>query len=457
MPTRTRRNSQGSPQQQQQQPQQPLLHQHHHGREYEYHRDRSRLAMMLSHPQQRKSFWFLVCGCFLYGYAFFQWQPNRSFEEINRVNMELKQRHELRHAQTQAKRQGLDLDMVPEIDIDEGPEWQRKMRSAAGDMAWRREQEQLAAAGHSNLRGGGGDNSRGYFGEDEGDEEDTQQDNKNPKRMRRRPINGGGGGGLAQSLLDLIVMMSVFVIVRTLLRVCLLYQQFNRMMMESSQGGLNLPPGGDDFDFGGSSSSSGAIPTNRSSNHNSGRAALARLMVPQTLQAHATLLRTARFRAWVTQLNRERQQHGQPPLSIESLRLVMRDSDLTGDDYEALLQFQDEATTLSSHSTTNSNGTGASQDEIDASCLVRVLNDPNDELLRTANTTTSHHNNGNHNNNHNNNHRHECPICLDAYQLQDRVRRIPCCHEFHVQCIDPWLAQRAVCPVCKMQVLGRHR
>jgi hypothetical protein len=414
MPTRTRLLRQGSPQQQQQ----PL---HQHDREHTY-RDRSRLAMMLSHPQQRRSFWFLVCGCLLYGYAFFHWQPNRSFAEINRLNAELRLRQELRMEQAAARRQGHDLDIVPEI-ADEGPEWQRKMRAAAGDMAWRREQEQLAVAGHSNLRG------RSFYFDQEGDQEEEEEEGNTQKRMRRRPIHGGGGS-VAQSLLDFIVMMSVFVITRTLLRVCIFYEQFNRMM-ESE--GLNLTRG----DFG----PSGVIPTNRSTNHNSGRAALARLMVPQTIHAHATLLRTARFRAWVTQLNLERQQHGQPPLSLESLRLVMRDSDFSGDDYEALMRFHEEATN------SQSNNMGASQAEIDAYGLVRVLDDPNDELLQT--TVSSH--NSNHNN------RHECPICLDAYQLQDRVRRIPCGHEFHVECIDPWLTHRAVCPVCKTHLLGRHR
>lgn len=44
-----------------------------------------------------------------------------------------------------------------------------------------------------------------------------------------------------------------------------------------------------------------------------------------------------------------------------------------------------------------------------------------------------------------------CSICLDDYEVGDRVRCIePCNHTFHSKCIGKWLVERsATCPLCK--------
>lgn len=42
-----------------------------------------------------------------------------------------------------------------------------------------------------------------------------------------------------------------------------------------------------------------------------------------------------------------------------------------------------------------------------------------------------------------------CPICLDAYKMGDECRLLPCCHNFHLRCIDEWLLTRyRSCPIC---------
>ncbi|KAI8147701.1 hypothetical protein BJV82DRAFT_596591 [Fennellomyces sp. T-0311] len=43
-----------------------------------------------------------------------------------------------------------------------------------------------------------------------------------------------------------------------------------------------------------------------------------------------------------------------------------------------------------------------------------------------------------------------CVICLDEFSSGDTVRKLPCGHEYHRECIDPWLTiKSASCPLCK--------
>ncbi|XP_062210750.1 E3 ubiquitin-protein ligase SDIR1-like [Phragmites australis] len=45
-----------------------------------------------------------------------------------------------------------------------------------------------------------------------------------------------------------------------------------------------------------------------------------------------------------------------------------------------------------------------------------------------------------------------CSVCLEQVVVGDLLRSLPCLHQFHVNCIDPWLRQQGTCPVCKHQV-----
>uniref|UniRef100_A0A2P2KVK1 RING-type E3 ubiquitin transferase n=1 Tax=Rhizophora mucronata TaxID=61149 RepID=A0A2P2KVK1_RHIMU len=50
-----------------------------------------------------------------------------------------------------------------------------------------------------------------------------------------------------------------------------------------------------------------------------------------------------------------------------------------------------------------------------------------------------------------------CTICLEQVNRGELVRSLPCLHQFHTNCIDPWLRQQGTCPVCKFRVgLGQR-
>lgn len=45
-----------------------------------------------------------------------------------------------------------------------------------------------------------------------------------------------------------------------------------------------------------------------------------------------------------------------------------------------------------------------------------------------------------------------CAVCLVDYEQGDLVRPLPCNHRFHRACIDTWLRQRPVCPLCMQNI-----
>ncbi|XP_034364745.1 RING finger protein 215 isoform X4 [Arvicanthis niloticus] len=50
-----------------------------------------------------------------------------------------------------------------------------------------------------------------------------------------------------------------------------------------------------------------------------------------------------------------------------------------------------------------------------------------------------------------------CAVCLDYFYNKQWLRVLPCKHEFHRDCVDPWLMLQQTCPLCKFNVLGEHQ
>jgi len=47
----------------------------------------------------------------------------------------------------------------------------------------------------------------------------------------------------------------------------------------------------------------------------------------------------------------------------------------------------------------------------------------------------------------------KCAVCLEPQIAGQTLRSLPCLHNFHIDCIDPWLRIKPVCPVCHLPVV----
>lgn len=49
-----------------------------------------------------------------------------------------------------------------------------------------------------------------------------------------------------------------------------------------------------------------------------------------------------------------------------------------------------------------------------------------------------------------------CVICMEQFKGGDTIKRLPCLHGFHKNCIESWLERNGTCPVCKHRLDGRR-
>ena len=51
----------------------------------------------------------------------------------------------------------------------------------------------------------------------------------------------------------------------------------------------------------------------------------------------------------------------------------------------------------------------------------------------------------------------ECSVCLEVTKIGQQMRRLPCSHSYHRECIDTWLLKKRKCPLCKLDILQYFR
>ncbi|KAK3710886.1 hypothetical protein QZH41_014870 [Actinostola sp. cb2023] len=51
----------------------------------------------------------------------------------------------------------------------------------------------------------------------------------------------------------------------------------------------------------------------------------------------------------------------------------------------------------------------------------------------------------------------KCIICLEKFKNGQDVRIVPCHHEFHKDCVDPWLLSNFTCPLCMLNIVDPYQ
>ena len=47
----------------------------------------------------------------------------------------------------------------------------------------------------------------------------------------------------------------------------------------------------------------------------------------------------------------------------------------------------------------------------------------------------------------------DCCICLNHYDVNSVIVRIPCNHIYHRECIHKWMLRRRTCPFCRVVIM----
>ncbi|KAL4227807.1 hypothetical protein ACF0H5_013244 [Mactra antiquata] len=48
----------------------------------------------------------------------------------------------------------------------------------------------------------------------------------------------------------------------------------------------------------------------------------------------------------------------------------------------------------------------------------------------------------------------QCSVCMEDFNKDEEVKKMPCEHHYHTDCIVPWLKMHGTCPVCRKDLNG---
>uniref|UniRef100_A0A061S412 RING-type E3 ubiquitin transferase n=2 Tax=Tetraselmis sp. GSL018 TaxID=582737 RepID=A0A061S412_9CHLO len=143
---------------------------------------------------------------------------------------------------------------------------------------------------------------------------------------------------------------------------------------------------------------------------------------------------------------------GAPRLDLLNLRLSLVDRDFNADDYEVLLGLDQGAALSNPRSAVTDahlaalpvhlypghggGGGGRGRRRVDRAGLLLSLSGAAQDARSDA---------------------LQCSVCLDEAAEGEKIMTLPCHHQFHADCIRPWLKQQglqATCPICKLRVFA---
>jgi len=437
--------------------------------------DRDRRIRIWTNP------WTLTKYCgygallLLYGYAFFRCQPvDRSYEHVRAWNDALESKAKRVADDRRAVR--LALRQMPadeEIDVEQEIERAVASRQRREEKELERQSREREELGGSGINATSHDNAtRTTTAGDEAseDEEELRRQQQQRKRRSRQDEDDE----------DFLRFLSVLLLFSTCSRLLQAYvhrrqqdeyaERRRRIVAANaaSRGGSTTTAA-----TRGSGTSTSTTTTSTTTNRSrTGRGVATTVLHNDGTGGFAGLqrqLRNAQFQLLADRLNDERLRRGQRPISAETLRIVLASSDRqlgSGENYDDLLRFVEEQQQQQQQQSDSVRG--ATEEEIGL-YPSRILQSGDDLLLMSppeaeesgplsiagghqqdaaAGASQSGPVNRNININSNSS-RDQCVICLERFRVGDEIRTISCTHAFHRGCVDPWLRQKAICPICK--------
>ena len=47
-----------------------------------------------------------------------------------------------------------------------------------------------------------------------------------------------------------------------------------------------------------------------------------------------------------------------------------------------------------------------------------------------------------------------CAICIQGFEKDQVIYKLPCGHIFHKHCLDPWFEKKSTCPICRLDLVA---